>query len=75
MRNCYAYILYGIFCVFMHVINIVEYILNLLSHEENYITSIAFCCISTGVFMFPNQKAAEIAVHTVRNFLTKQIVK
>ena len=27
--------------------------------------SIAFCCISTGVFMFPNQRAAEIAVETV----------
>lgn len=38
---------------------------------ENHITSIAFCCISTGVFMFPNQKAAEIAVHTVRKFLNE----
>ena len=27
---------------------------------ENSIESIAFCCISTGVFMFPNQRAAEI---------------
>ncbi len=26
--------------------------------------SVAFCCISTGVFMFPNQRAAEIAVST-----------
>ena len=31
--------------------------------------SIAFCCISTGVFHFPNQCAAEIAVATVKNFL------
>lgn len=31
--------------------------------------SVAFCCISTGVFMFPNQRAAEIAVETVRNWL------
>lgn len=29
--------------------------------------SIAFCCISTGVFRFPGQKAAEIAVRTVRS--------
>lgn len=31
--------------------------------------SIAFCCISTGEFHFPNQRAAEIAVETVKNFL------
>lgn len=31
--------------------------------------SIAFCCISTGVFGFPQQEAAEIAVRTVRAFL------
>lgn len=31
--------------------------------------SIAFCCISTGVFMFPNQLAAEIAVRTVKQFM------
>ena len=37
--------------------------------EENGIKSIAFCCISTGVFMFPNQRAAEIAVETVRDYL------
>ena len=37
--------------------------------EENDIKSIAFCCISTGVFMFPNQRAAEIAVATVRDWL------
>ena len=36
---------------------------------ENDLESIAFCCISTGVFMFPNQRAAEIAVETVRNWL------
>ena len=33
------------------------------------LTSIAFCCISTGEFHFPHQKAAEIAVETVKNFL------
>lgn len=30
--------------------------------------SIAFCCISTGVFMFPNDRAAEIAVDTVLKY-------
>ena len=33
--------------------------------EENEIESIAFCCISTGVFHFPNELAARIAVDTV----------
>ena len=36
---------------------------------ENGLKSIAFCCISTGVFHFPNQEAAEIAVKTVTGFL------
>lgn len=36
---------------------------------KNKIKSIAFCCISTGVFGFPQEKAAEIAVKTVRGFL------
>ncbi len=36
---------------------------------ENGLESIAFCCISTGEFHFPNDKAAEIAVRTVREFL------
>ncbi|MDO5574634.1 MAG: protein-ADP-ribose hydrolase [bacterium] len=40
---------------------------------ESGCKSIAFCCISTGVFMFPNQMAAEIAVKTVKNFLAKDI--
>ena len=35
---------------------------------QNGIGSIAFCCISTGVFGFPQEKAAEIAVRTVREF-------
>ena len=34
--------------------------------EENSIRSIAFCCISTGVFHFPNDAAAKIAVETVK---------
>lgn len=31
--------------------------------------SIAFCCLSTGVFRFPQQRAAEIAIKTVKDFL------
>ena len=31
--------------------------------------SVAFCCISTGEFHFPNREAAEIAVKTVTDFL------
>ena len=38
--------------------------------DENHLESIAFCCISTGEFRFPNQLAAEIAVQTVKNYLT-----
>ena len=36
--------------------------------EENNIKSIAFCCISTGVFGFPQKEAAKIAVNTVREY-------
>ena len=32
---------------------------------ENGLRSVAFCCISTGVFGFPQEKAARIALHTV----------
>ena len=36
--------------------------------QENAVGSIAFCCISTGVFRFPQDRAAEIAVATVRDW-------
>lgn len=36
---------------------------------ENDCKTIAFPCISTGVYRFPKKQAAEIAVKTVRNFL------
>ena len=36
---------------------------------ENGLKSVAFCCISTGVFHFPNKRAAEIAVETVQGWL------
>ena len=39
---------------------------------ENDLESVAFCCISTGEFHFPNDLAAEIAVQTVKEFLKKQ---
>ena len=39
---------------------------------ENGLESVAFCCISTGEFRFPNELAAEIAVQTVKEFLKKQ---
>ena len=32
---------------------------------EQGIASVAFCCISTGVYRFPREEAAELAVHTV----------
>ena len=38
---------------------------------ENALRSVAFCCISTGVFRFPNQRAAEIAVETVSHWLAE----
>ncbi|MBR2531912.1 MAG: macro domain-containing protein, partial [Lachnospiraceae bacterium] len=37
--------------------------------EREGLRSVAFCCISTGVFRFPNERAAEIAVRMVTNWL------
>lgn len=37
--------------------------------DEHKLSEIAFCCISTGEFNFPNQQAAEIAVETVQTYL------
>ena len=36
---------------------------------ENGLRSVAFCCISTGVFHFPLERAAQIAIKTVRQWL------
>ena len=44
------------------------YLSSLRLAEKNKCSSIAFCCISTGVFRFPNHRAAEIAVKTVREY-------
>lgn len=38
---------------------------------QNGIQSIAFCCISTGEFHFPQMRAAEIAIHTVTEFMQR----
>lgn len=40
---------------------------------QNKIESIAFCCISTGEFRFPNQRAAEIAIQTVKEYANDNI--
>ncbi len=41
--------------------------------EQKKLHSIAFCCISTGVFRFPHQRAAEIAVETANRYPTKSV--
>ena len=46
-----------------------ESCLELASYNE--LKSIAFCSISTGVFNFPQQKAAEIAIKTVEDYLNE----
>lgn len=38
---------------------------------EHALESVAFCCISTGEFHFPNREAAEIAVEEVSRFLRR----
>lgn len=38
---------------------------------EKRLQSVAFCCISTGEFHFPNREAAQIAVATVKEFLSR----
>ncbi len=36
--------------------------------DKNGLKNIAFCCISTGEFHFPNGKAAQIAIQTVKEY-------
>ncbi len=43
--------------------------------ETNNLEGIAFCCISTGEFRFPNKLAAKIAVETTLNYLPKSSLK
>lgn len=40
---------------------------------ENQVSSIAFPNISTGIYRFPKQRAAEIAIGTVREFLGENL--
>ena len=41
--------------------------------DEHGLKSIAFCCVSTGEFGFPNARAAEIAVATVNEYKAKTL--
>lgn len=47
------------------------YISSLEIAEKNHLNSIAFCCISTGEFHFPKDKASEIAINTVKEYKEK----
>ena len=42
---------------------------------ENGLKTVAFCCISTGVFRFPNKRAAQIAVQTVTEWMSEHSSK
>lgn len=44
------------------------YLSSMALAEQYELESVAFCCISTGEFHFPNHLAAEIAVETVREY-------
>lgn len=50
------------------------YINSLKLAEENQIKTIAFPNISTGIYGFPKERAAEIAVKTVKNYLEKSSI-
>ena len=39
---------------------------------KNSLEGVAFCCISTGEFHFPNEQAAQIAVETVKQFMNRK---
>ena len=39
--------------------------------DQSAVRSLAFCCISTGVFGFPQRRGAEIALRTVRDCLAR----
>ncbi len=39
--------------------------------SEMRLESIAFCCISTGVFGYPKEEAASVAIETVKEYLKK----
>lgn len=43
--------------------------------EQYHLKTIAFCCISTGVFHFPNDHAGRIAIETVKNYLNNSTIQ
>lgn len=43
--------------------------------EEYHLKTVAFCCISTGVFHFPNEQAARIALKTVQEYLKNSTIE
>lgn len=45
-----------------------------LAYQHN-VKTIAFCCISTGVFCFPKNRAAKIAIETVKKYLADTKIK
>jgi len=51
------------------------YISSLQLAVDNDVTSIAFPCISTGIYKFPKKLAAEIAVRTIKDFKTQNSIK
>ena len=46
------------------------YLSSMILAERERLRSVAFCCISTGEFHFPNKLAAQIAVETVDRYLS-----
>ena len=43
----------------------------LVKADEMNLNTLAFCCISTGVFGYPKEAAAKVAVETVREYKAK----
>lgn len=51
------------------------YLASLKLAEKHQLKSIAFCCISTGEFHFPNKQAAKIAVEAVDRYLARSQIR
>src|SRR5699024_12586103 len=49
-----------------------SYYSSLALADEYQLESIAFCCISTGEFNFPNERAAEIAIQPVKEYIKRK---
>jgi O-acetyl-ADP-ribose deacetylase (regulator of RNase III) len=43
--------------------------------KEHNIKEIAFCCLSTGIFGFPKKKSAEVALATIRDWISESDYK